>query len=276
MRKPLAALAGMLIAGALLAAPVTAAEVTPAKTDWSRVVDFSKTGLDRFDPADAALLKMLSPERILDSADRARFQRQLDSLVAAQSWARAHGATKQQITRIAAPASVATIDPGCQLTSSNPGGYDLCGYDSAGDWMSFWNSGRKHRMWTALQETDTLPGGTDWRVWWKSQAYGLTSDNVDHRVNTKNVEAWTWDSGGQSRVGWVDPSILGPCSPCYWTSSQWRDHALDDRHGSWLERDYVEITGTSDNSGTDNTIGSMWWDRDANASYYPGPRNYSP
>lgn len=86
MRKPLAALAGMLIAGALLAAPVTAAEVTPAKTDWSRVVDFSKTGLDRFDPADAALLKMLSPERILDSADRARFQRQLDSLVAAQSW----------------------------------------------------------------------------------------------------------------------------------------------------------------------------------------------
>jgi hypothetical protein len=276
MGKLRAVLAGMLAIGALLATPVAAAAVAPMKMDWSSAVDFSKTGLNRYDPADAALLKMLSPERIYDPADRARFKRQLDSLIAAQSRARADGATRQQITRIAAPQAVDTIDPGCQLTSSSPGGYDLCGYDSAGDWMSAWGSGRRHRMWAAVQESDTSGSGNDWRVWWKSQAYGLTSDNVDHRVNVKGVNGYTFRAGSQFSEGGADPPLTGVCSPCYWTGSAWRPHSGNDYHGSYLVRDYVEITGTNDTSGTDNVIGSMWWDRSGNRSFYPGPNNYQP
>jgi hypothetical protein len=284
MRKFLAVVAGMLVGGALLVAPSTAAQGRPAKTDWSRVVDFTKTGLDRYNPADAALLKMLSPERIIDPADRARFQRQLDSLVAAQSRARAYGATKQEIGRIAATEAVDTIDPGCQLTSSYPGGYDLCGYDSAGDWMSFWGSGRKHRMWAAVQETDqSPPGNNSWRVWYKSQAYGLSSDNVDHWVDTKQVEAWTWQGPYKYNVGAANPLITSPaCSPCYWTGG-WHAFRIPstepeyvEGHGSYLVRDYVEIKDTNDSSTTDNILGSMWWDRDGGWSYYPGPRGYEP
>jgi hypothetical protein len=239
------------------------------------VVDFNKTGLDRYNPADAALLEMLSPERIHDPAARARYTRQLDSLVAAQRQARAHGATRQQITRIAAPYAVATIDPGCQLTSSYPGSYDLCGYDSAGDWMSAWGSGRRHRMWAAVQESDTAGSGNDWRAWWKSQAYGLTSDNVDHRINAKGVNAYTLHAGSQISEGGADPPLSSVCSPCYWTGT-WRPHSGNDYHGSYLLRDYVEITGTNDKSDTDNIIGSMWWDRSGNRSFYPGPNNYQP
>jgi hypothetical protein len=283
MRKLPAALAAMLLGGALLAAPGTAAHGMPAKMDWSKVVDFTKTGLDRYDPADAALLKMLSPERIIDPAERARFQRQLDSLVAAQRQARTHGATTQQLTRIAATEAVDTIDPGCQLTSSYPDGYDLCGYDSAGDWMSFWPSGRKHRMWAAVQETDqSPPGNNSWRVWYKSQAYGLTSDNVDHWLDTKSVEAHTRYGDWDLTLGWADPLITSPaCSPCYWTGG-WHPYQRPGpdptyAQGSWLIRDYVEIKGTNDSSTTGNILGSMWWDRRyCGCSYYPGPDDYQP
>jgi hypothetical protein len=171
---------------------------------------------------------------------------------------------------------VATIDPGCQLTSSNPGGYDLCGYDSAGLLLSAWGSGRKHRMWAGVQESDTAGTGTDWRVWWKSQAYGLTSDNVDHLVNVKGLTAYTFHNGAQVSNGSADPPLIGPCKPCYGTGSVWRPHTGSDYHGTYLTKDYVEITGTADTSGTDHSFGSMWWDRSGNRSFYPGPNNFRP
>jgi hypothetical protein len=75
------------------------ASASSANKDWSSEVDFPNT-LNKFDPADAALVKMLEPHRIKNPGERARYQRQLDALVAAQRAAKTRGAANTKILGI--------------------------------------------------------------------------------------------------------------------------------------------------------------------------------
>jgi hypothetical protein len=285
MRTVRASLVALVALAAVLVGPaVAAAPPDQHPVDWSAEVNFAGTGLDPSDAADAALLKMLSPERIRDQAERGRFRRQLASLVTAQAAVRsaAHraGATKaaadSAVLGVAAPAAVDSIDPGCQLTSSNPDGLDLCGYDSAGDTMSAFGSGRKHRMWAGVQESDTQPigGANSWRVWYKSQAYGLTSDNVNHVVNVNQWQAWSSNLNGSGGTieGEQDPPQQGPCAPCYKTGS-FRAWVSGKRFADSFQRTFVQISGTNDQSSTLNGYCSGWWNRDQGISQWPGVYN---
>ena len=277
-----------LLIGALLAilastpsqASFGPASVSSAKKDWSTEVDFPNT-LNKFDPADAALVKMLEPQRIKNPSERARYQRQLDALVAAQRTAKTRGAANTKVLGIASPELVAdTIDPGCQLTSSNPGGYDLCAYDADGDTMSQWPSGRSHKMWAGIQEKDTGGefGNGQWRAWAKSQAYGLTSNNVAHYLDLSLFEAWSEHHGGGGRTveGTQNPAAVS-CStncPIYITGSVWRDQSWGFAYGTSFDRGYVRITDTNDSSQTANGWCSGWWGMKSvgvGASYWPGP-----
>jgi hypothetical protein len=255
------------------------AAASSAKKDWSTEVDFPNT-LNKFDPADAALVKMLEPHRIKNPGERARYQRQLDALVGAQRTAKARGASKTRILGIASPELVAeTIDPGCQLTSSNPGGYDLCAYDADGDTMSLWDSGRGHKMWAGIQEKDT--GGDsglgEWRVWAKSQAYGLTSNNVAHYLDLSQLKAWMESYGGgiDFEEGYVNPAAVSCSSSCpIYITGVWRSQAYWQAYGTSFVRGFVRITGTNDTSDNTNGWCSGWWGRQSSingASYWPGP-----
>jgi hypothetical protein len=240
-------------------------------------VDFPNT-LNKFDPADAALLKMLEPHRIKNPGERARYQRQLDALVGAQRVAKARGASKTEALNIASPELVAeTIDPGCQLTSSNPGGYDLCAYDADGDVMSRWGSGRTHKMWAGVQEKDTGGNIGEWRAWAKSQAFGLTSNNVAHTVNLADFNAWFEQYGGGDDVlaGTTNPAGVSCSTNCpIYTTGIWRLQSYFNAYATSFLRDSVAITGTNDTSETNNGWCSGWWGKtsaNVGSSYWPGP-----
>ena len=258
---------------AMIALLALAAPAAPARVDWSSVVDFTNTGLDPFSAADAALLKMLSPERIKNPTERVKYQQQLSSLKVAQ-------ASSGMPLSVQAPASVQSIDPGCQLTSSNPDGYDLCGYNSTGFVASQFSSGRVHRVWAGVQEIDT---GSNWRIWVKSQAYGLTDSNVPHFVEFGNtvstgIEAYEGFLGGgpyniYSRDGFVQ---LFNCAPCYWTGSphsQFYNRPGEITGASSFVRSDVSINGTNDEDWTDKRFSSYWWSRGNGSVYCNGPRD---
>jgi hypothetical protein len=259
---------GMLLLGLSAGLP---AQATP--TDWSSQVDFTATNLDKFSPADAALLKMLEPSRIKNPTERAQYQRQLTALQTAQTSALRNGATDAQIATISSPFGVQSIDPGCQLTSSNPGGYDLCAYNSNGRLVSSWQSGRYQRMWGGVQETDT---NSRWRVWIKSQATGVTDSNVNHQVDI-NYSAW---DGSSKDAAWhwgrtADPGFTAPCAPCYWTGAfhdQLFDMLNEVTGGVSFQREVVIINQTSDGSDTLHSAASYWWMRANGNSQCNGPR----
>lgn len=277
---------------ALVPSMAGGSSVSTTAQDYSVDVDFTNTGLDKYNVADAALLSMTSPDRVKDPGKRAEYQLQLDSLKKAQAKAKAQG---ESIFSVSSPNPVlnfigggsagfgfamqSTIDPGCQLTSSYPGGLDLCAFDSAGDTMSLFGSGRKHVMWAAVQESDTQPISPHaWRGWWKSQAYGLSSDNVDHHVDLLDFDTLSTVGGGPPSdtiiLGSVNPAGIGPCSPCYGVGS-FRDHSSSRSYGDAIIRDGVSIVGTNDNSTTNNPFGSGWWWRTGGNSWWPGPYGYS-
>jgi len=274
-----------LVVPLVLATPATLAKPMPPPVDWRTVVDFTGTGLDPTSPADAALLEMLEPARIKNPTDRAAYQRQLDGLVGLQASVRltarraglSDAAVRQRVTKVASPYGVQTIDPGCQLTSSNPGGYDLCAYDSLPDTMSQWAcspNNRKHQMWTGIQEIDAPE---QFRGWYKSQALGCQGTQVDHTIDTKGFEVWSGTSQpGSVAFGPTNPAIDNCLPLCYGTGSP-HLRLANIWYGDKIVRDYVEIHGTSSISTTDNTHYSLWWDRDGCAcSFYPGPNNYVP
>jgi len=283
----------------LALALVPTAPAVAAPKDWSDVVDFTGAGnLNRYDPADAALLQVLSPERVRDVGMRAQLQAQLDDLRQRQGAikrsALRDGATKQQAIKLAvqktafrasnAMQGIQTIDPGCQLSSSNPGGYDLCGYYAGGDLMSEWESGARYQtMWAGLQECDgagSCPGNNYWRVWYKSQAGGFSSNNVSHDVDVAQLEKWyyLYEQGGgpiEYRLGTTDPAQLNNCAPCYDTGV-WNPYFGDPDtgwyiFGEWFIRDYVHIDATDNTSGVDNYLASYWWDRPGDQASCDGP-----
>jgi hypothetical protein len=283
----------------LALALVPTAPAVAAPKDWSDVVDFTGAGnLNRYDPADAALLQVLSPERVRDVGMQTQLQAQLDDLRQRQSVikrsALRDGATEQQAIKLAVQKTafrasnvmqgIQTIDPGCQLSSSNPGGYDLCGYYSGGDLMSEWEGGARYQtMWAGLQECDggggSCPGNNYWRVWYKSQAGGFSSTNLSHDVDVAQWEKWYVylepDHGASGRLGSADPGQLNNCAPCYDTGI-WNSYFPDPdtgwwAYGEWFIRDYVHIDGTDNTSGVDNNLASFWWDRPGNTVLCPGP-----
>jgi hypothetical protein len=305
----LVALAAMVLAVSQLDAGASAPTrpTAKAKHDYRDMVDFTgRPGLDPFNPADSALLGMLEPDRIKDPALRADMKSQVAWLAqrqkAAEGLALKTGKSKQEARKYALAASVSmTIDPGCQLTSSTPDGYDLCGYYSAGDTMSIWScspNNRKQVMWAGVQESDALYGGgpnQSWRAWAKSQTTGCQGTVVNSWVDLKQFEAWACDMVPEGDCTF-DKTLLGVSDPAnhttdggtkYWTGVMREQNVCtttgggcdnDFAPGVFYVRDGVSILDGNGNvvasSSTDNNNASWWWNRTFSQIYCPGPRSW--
>jgi hypothetical protein len=292
VRKIALLIAAIAVAAALApAADQAHAAPTPKPKDWRTEINFGGlSGMDPFNDWDASLVSTLEPNRIKNKTIRAKAQYRLDHLMLGATKAKAN-AIKSGMSATALSAEVAaadTMDPGCQLTSSLPDGFDLCGYNPDGDLMSLWSCSphnRQHWMWSGLQESDTdiVDAQQSYRVWWKSQAIGCQGTAVNHTVDVKGWEAWreTFPVGGKDNwviLGVQDPPVAGPGPTIYRTGSlraqEWLWGGDIRGYGTWFVRDGVTITGTSSTSSADNNNASGMWYRQKGYSSYPGPRNY--
>jgi hypothetical protein len=290
------------------AAPASIKAAAPvARHDYRDMVDFSGTDLDPFNPWDSSLLGMLEPRRIKDPVLRQEAQDQLAWVKETQRNAkvkaiRAGIQDPKEIRKYVLAASMqSTMDPGCQLTSSTPDGFDLCGWNDEGDVMSVWGCSpynRKQTMWAGVQEMDqNFPNTGDqmWRVWAKSEAKGCQGTTIAHRVDLKQLEAWAWDVddtvfGPKELLGVQDPATKGPATTLWWVGSGRSqgdckagtaygcDHYAG--FGVFFVRDGVSLLDGNgnvvDSSSADNNAASWWWFRDLNGGvvYCNGPRGY--
>jgi hypothetical protein len=306
----LAALAAVVVvvsqlgAGAAPAAQVKAAPVP--RHDYRDMVDFSGTDLDPFNPWDSSLLGMTDPDRIKDPALRADRKAQHawvhQTQVKAAREAKDKGVTNPALVRkyVLAASMQSTMDPGCQLTSSTPDGFDLCGWNDVGDVMSVWGCSpynRKQTMWAGVQESDSYyPNTADqmWRVWAKSEAKGCQGTTIDHYVNLKQLEAWATDLdntlfGPETLLGTQDPAIKGPATTLWWVGSfrsqgDCKEPGYGCDHnagfGDFFVRDTVSLLdqygNVVDSSNTDNNAASWWWLREYNGGIVMcnGPRDW--
>jgi len=199
-----ASLAGLLVVAASWALPAPTPAAPPAIAEATKLNGVDWRALT--DPADKALV---AAGAILDGRESVKV-----------------GDTfKTGGFTFTISAAQATMDAGCDVTSSNPGGYDLCGATSwpDGDRTSAWDTDTYQTCWAGMQERDvTTDDG--WRVWAKCQfnhngsVPAALQDITFFRARQRNGNPPTYD---WYSLGTKDPAEQY-CGACYWSSTTWR------------------------------------------------------
>lgn len=164
-----------------------------------------------------------------------------------------------------------TMDPGCDVTSSNPGSYDLCGATSwpDGDTVSAWTTDTYAKCWTGMQERDS---DDRWRAWAKCQMI-YNNKHVSAYWNIGDFSAWT-SEGGWAILGSLDFDEI--CGPCYWTGTAWRVKAIGSGRNAvtmWRFETFYTVTYQSQ---TRNCVFSYAFDWGSGRSYDPALSDCTP
>jgi hypothetical protein len=139
--------------------------------------------------------------------------------------------------------AVDTMDPGCDVTSSTPDGYDLCGATNwpDGDTVSAWNTTTYAKCWAGMQERDVTT--TDgWRAWAKCHMIANTYI-VPADWYLSNFTAWK-DNGNDVWSSLGSKNVTGYCGECYWTGVFRTKATGSGRNAVSFSREYTIFTDT--------------------------------
>jgi hypothetical protein len=136
-------------------------------------------------------------------------------------------------------AAAQSMDTGCDVSSSNPGGYDGCAItnNNGSSVMHAYAPGFDFSGWAGIQERDS---DEHWRAWGKGQSRHDGS-LISTCVNPKRFRAWADQSGGGSwvQLGESDPTERCDfnAQPVYFTGATWRAKAAGNaRNGvTWVK-----------------------------------------
>jgi hypothetical protein len=186
--------------------PIVALPTNPAVKARAHTKLNGKTLAEITDPADQALLSAMEK---LDQAGK--------------STGTIHTAGYTTTAQSSSTVRLVSMDPGCDVDSSTPGGYDMCGGTAwpDGDVTSSWDAGAvKQTCWAGLQERDS---DEKWRVWAKCHVTDHGSV-VSSFQDIDWFQAWKVTLNVQNGIhnyGTSDPS--GDTATDYYrTGTKWR------------------------------------------------------
>jgi hypothetical protein len=164
-----------------------------------------------------------------------------------------------------APAAHAAIGDGC-LSTSQPGGWILCGYHQDGPWT--FQSGRTVTCWAGIQLQP--PAFTSWqyRVWHKCHAVGVQGTVVPSTAVWRDIRRIHWQFSTAQNGDILGTACTTSSASCvkdqkenYWTGA-WQLLNLDqaNTNHAWSTDAHVVVSIQNTNDKTsDHCVSSYKW-----------------